>query len=524
MNFKITEKVIKNVTITVVIYLLCFGIAMAFFPIRPFWNDEWRLIYNLKFKTITQLWGPLDLLQQCPRTYLTILKEVTSYFDYSYTALRLPALVITAASALFIFYLKKKIFPGGNSIYSYLFILILISSQTFTDYIVQVKHYEMDIFLCLLALWQLMTLSEICNIGSVGRSRYLLLCLSFLAAPFFSYVYPIAIAPIFPVMILNSVASVKNKQNNKGQFLLSLYLPLVITAISVFVFYRIDVRQLMADDRMYQSYIKLCYNGTKESFPEEFWKLFSLVGSGALFEIIFGILGVVSFSYGIYVASVTLKKQEYSRENNFRLYAVALLLVVLCLFLAEKLLGGVARLTAFTVPSISILIVLFFEAMKKQGYTKPANIAAAVLFLGLLGNIVSTCIGRFTYPEYANRIKTYWHTEEALKLARLNKIPILITDGVRGVEDGIREDQGNVLLPAPGTISFNTITPAQVAGSDTLCAEAILKDDPEYKVWAPVPVYVIPDMKWINEYMKQLPPEYRSAIACDGISYKTITR
>ena len=499
------------------IYLVCFGIAMAFFPIRPFWNDEWRLIYNLKFKNVSQLWGTLDLLQQCPRVYLTALKKITSYFDYSYTSLRLPALVISVASMFVVFYLKKKILPG-SPVYGYLFILILISSQTFTDYLVQVKQYEMEILLCLLALWQLMALLEICDEGQRNKYKYLLLCFSFLVAPFISYTYPIAVAPIIPIIILSSIISLKNTQRNKTQFLLSLYLPLAIVSVSIVIFYFIDVKQLMADNRMYLSYTRMLGQGKDENhFIENFWKLFSLVGSGLIYEIIFGILGIASFFYGIYRLA-KIKQRDYTKEDYFKLYGVLLLILTLCLFFSGKLMGSVARLVAFTVPSVAILIVSFFEDLKaKYSYIKLANILATILFIGLFGNIISTCINTFTRSDYSNKIKTYWNTSLALKQARLNKIPILFTDGVRGYK--IDEH-----APVPGKISSNTITPEQIAGVDTLCTEVILKVNPEYKVWDTIPVYLIPDMKWTDEYMKQLPAEIKSAIACDGINFIKLNR
>ena len=518
MNFKNTEKVVRTATIGIIIYLLCFGIAMAFFPIRPFWNDEWRLLYNIKFRNVHQLWGTLDLLQQCPRCYLTLLKVIIAPFDYSYTAIRLPALIITTASIFFCFYLKKKIFPQ-SAVFSYLFILILISSQTFTDYIVQVKHYEMDIFLSLLALWQLITLLNICYQGIGNRYRYLLLCFSFLAAPFLSYVYPIAVAPIFPVILLASLSSVRNRQlKNKATLLLSVYLPLVIVSSSIVIFYFIDVKQLMADNRMYLSYWKMLGNKQHENpFIENFWNLFSLVGSGCLYEIIFGILGIAATVYAIYTLLATRKK-AYTRQDHLKGYAVLLLLITLCLLLADKLMGGVARLTAYTVPSIAMLITFFFEDVKtKYGYAKPANFIAAVMFLGLFGNIASTCINRFTYPEYNNRINTYWNTSLALKEARRNKIPILITNGQYG--DKIDEHAA-----VPGKIGFNMAPVGQIACENDFCAEVILKDNPEYKTWDPVPVYFMPDMKWAGEYIKQLPPQYTSAIACDGINIIRLTR
>ncbi len=519
MNLKNPEKIVKAATIGIVIYLLCFGVAMAFFPIRPFWNDEWRLIYNLKFKTNQQLWGQLDLLQQCPRVYLTLLKKFTSFFDYSYTAMRLPALITAIASIFLLLHLKKKIVPG-NSIYSYLFILILISSQTFTDYLVQVKQYEIEIFVCLLALWQLVTLLEICDDGmQVSKSKYFLLCFTFAVAPFFSYTYPIAVAPVIPIVILYA-ASVRKKQTGATDNinLLTLFIPLIVVFVAIIIFYIVDVKQLMADSRMYTSYRRMLGHDKDEGhIIENFWKFFSLLGSGLMFEVIFGALGISAFCYGIYRLAKT-KMQEYTKEDYFKLYAVVLSLLTLALIFSGKLMGGVARLTAFTVPSISILIISFIEDLKtKYRYGKLANVLAAVVFLGLYGNVVTTYINMFTYPEYSNRIKTYWNSGKALKLARLGKMPILITDGVRG-DKIINHDT------IPGQMRFNTITPEQIAGADTLCAEVVLKVNPEYKTWDPIPVYWLPDTKWTAEYMLQLPHEVRTAMVCDGINFKILNR
>ena len=497
--------------------MLCFGVAEAFFPIRPFWNDEWRLIYNLKFKNVSQLWGTLDLLQECPRVYLTVLKKVTSYFDYGYTALRLPALVLTATSIVLAFYLKKKVFPG-KSTYTYLFILILISSQTFTDYIVQVKHYEMEIFLCLLAIWQLITLLEIGERMIINNNKYLLLCFSFLVAPFFGYTYPIAIAPVFPVVIYSSVVTLRIKQSNKTSFLLYQYLPLFIVAASILTFYFIDVKQLMADKRMYASYLRMLGNQRGENhFLGNFWQLFSLVGSGCVYEIVFGILGVGSFVYGIYLL-VKTEKSNYNKEYYIRLYAVLLLIITIGLIFSGRLMGGVARLTAFTVPSISILIIAFITGLRdKYNQVKQANLIAALLFVGLFGNIITSYINPFIHQDYNEKIEAYRTTYDALKLARLSKIPILITDGIRG-------DELHPINKLPGKIRFHTITTDQIIGRDTLCTEVILKVNPGYSVTDTIPVYLIPDIKSAGEYMKQLPSDVTTAVACDGLSFIKLPR
>jgi hypothetical protein len=509
------QKFIKPATIAIIVYLFCFGIAMALFPIRPFWNDEWRLIYNIKFKSISQLWGTLDLLQECPRVYLSLLKVISAAFDYSYTSLRLPPLLIGLASIFLIFHLRKKFFPE-NTVFSYLFILIVVSSQTFTDYLVQVKQYEIDIFLSLVALWQFWTLLKISKEGQVHKASYILLLVSLLIVPYFSYTYPIAIAPAFPIIFLLPLLSKADAQSKRRR-LISLYVPLLLAAISILVFYVIDVKNVMADERMYASYQQAYYRHHQETFIEDFWKLFALVGSGFVFELIFGIIGIASF---FYIGYRVIKKKaiSFSNRNWLELYAVLLLLLILFLFATGKLVGGVARLTAYSVPSISILVISFLEEVKwRFQYRKTSNIVAAILFVALFGNIISTCINNFTYPEYKNRIKTYKHLSHALEDARLQHLPLMVTDGVLG-------DQYDTKPPSPGQIETNTITPRQIAGADTLCAEVIVKVNPAYKVWDTIPFYYMPDMKWIKEYVQQLPPQYQSVIAGDGIHFQKLKR
>jgi len=507
------NKVVRIAVILAAVYLLAFGIAMAFWPIRPFWNDEWRLIYNIKFKSVFQLWGTLDLLQECPRAYLTIIKWISAAFDYSYTALRLPPLIISIVSIFFIFHLRKRFYPE-NTTSSYLFVLIFISSQTFTDYVVQVKQYEMDILLSLLALWQL---SVLLNRNENGY-QYALLCISFLLAPYLSYTYPINVAPIFPVAVLFALAKERRSADPVSAKRFSrLLLPLLLAIISIAVFYVIDVRHMMADKRMYVSYQKAYYNTHRETFIEDVWNLFALVGSGFVFELIFGLLGIAAVGYGVY--RLTKKSyKDYSHTDYFHCYALVLIAVILGLFATGKLIGGVARLTAYSVPAISMLIISMLDDLHGRfGFKKVTSAITAILVLGLLGNIISSCINVFTYSEYKSRIATYRNTEKALTTARLNHIPFMATDGVCG-------DQWHPDPQRPGIIQTNTITPKQIEGADTLCAEVITKVNPGYKVWDTVKFYYMPDDKWISMYVKQVPASYKAVVAGNGILYKKYIR
>lgn len=503
------QKVVRITTVIMVVYLLGFGLAEALFPIRPFWNDEWRLIYNIKFKSFEALWGRLDLLQECPRVYLCSIKAIAAVFHYSYSALRLPPLLLTMMSVLFLFYLRKRIFPSGG-VLSYLFVLIVVSSQTFTDYMVQVKQYEMDILLSLLALWQMIELMAIAEGKRIFRGRYLLLCASLLLAPFFSYTYPINAAPLFFVAGLYVW---KNYRSRQSMRLTSLLLPLCLLALSISIFYFLDVRHMMADKDMYVSYKRSYYKHSEERFLFDLWNLFALVGSGFLFELVFGLLGIAAWLRAC-TKIVGKRFRLITLREQLQAYAVVLILVILILFASGKLIGGVARLTAYSVPAIALLIVFSLDAAYRLPLTRKwVAVVQVVLLLALCGNIVSTCINTFTYDEYAQRMATYRQTREALILARKKHVPFMFTDGVCG-------DSWNIKAPAPGSIRTQTIDAAQIAGKDTLCAEVIVRVNPGYQVQDTVPLYYMPDDRWIRNYVQQLPSGYSGAVAGDGLHYR----
>ena len=261
---------------------------------------------------------------------------------------------------------------------------------------------------------------------------------------------------------------------------------------------------------MYSSYRKMLgLTDGEHPFIVNIWRLFALVGSGALFEVVFGLLGFTAVAWGC----AALKKGStlLFRQWYLHLYALLLLMVTTAMILSGKMMGGVARLTVFTVPSIAYLIVIMLQdAAANRRIVKAANTMVVILFAGLAGNILTTCINTFTYPEYINRITTYKRVGEALDLARRSHLPMLYTDGVKG--DKISESSYE-----PGLIREHTITAEQIAGVDTLCAEVILKVHPAYKVWDACPLFLAPDFKYLPVYVQQVPGAYPAVIATDGL-------
>ncbi len=151
--------------------MILYGAAISLFEIKPFWLDEWNVIYNLKTKTYAQLGGKLDYGQQFPRVYLQIIKYITQPFDYSYTSLRLPSFVVHVSGLIFCYILSGRIF-GKQNAYRFFWLFIYASYSTSVEYFVQTKQYTMEMLLALVALWQLL---ELLNTGAknIRFTRYL---------------------------------------------------------------------------------------------------------------------------------------------------------------------------------------------------------------------------------------------------------------------------------------------------------------------------------------------------------------
>lgn len=489
-NSNNAAKKVHFLTLGLIALIFIWGLSMVCFEIKPFWIDEWRLIANIKFKNQDALWGKLDFTQQFPRVFLQVIKWFTESFNYNYFSLRFPSLIISVCSMILVVQLMKKTYPKP-SVARYLFVLIFISAQTFTDYLVQMKHYEMELLLSLVAIGQCYLMQRLVSTNSIASSTYLLLCLSFAVAPFFSYTYPIAVSPIFVLMIYN-LGTLKNKLS--ATQILKLSLPLIIAASSILILYKIDVAQLMKDEEMhrYWSYQMIQGNFSIGSIAEKIWGLFAKVGSGLLFEIIFGTLGITAFLYHIIYK---IKKQK---DNNGLLhYASILLVVVLILFFAGKIPMSESKFNAFTVPAISILIIqLLQDGLKNLKTKKLSQSLLIILFLGLTGNIVSTIINTFTDKNYSKRMAIYHRTNEAIELAQKQHIPILITPNV-GFPDDLVHFAPNLSKLPPSWV---------------------LRTFPSFSAKNSINVI---DIENLDQYTF---PKTRKAIVGDGLNFKIINK
>ena len=80
--YKNPDILIHKITLVTLLFIVCIGTVLVLAQIKPFWVDEWFIIYNLKTKNAAALFGQLEFMQQFPRVYLVLLKSFTSFFNY----------------------------------------------------------------------------------------------------------------------------------------------------------------------------------------------------------------------------------------------------------------------------------------------------------------------------------------------------------------------------------------------------------------------------------------------------------
>ena len=504
MTFKVKdpEKLVRKATIATLIFWVCWGLVLVVAQIKPFWVDEWRVIYNLKFKTAATIWGPLDFMQQFPRLYIEIIKAFSSLFDYSYFTLRLPSFLVGTGSIMLCYRLMTRIYPARH-FNRFLFVMTLVSCGTFTEYFVQIKQYTMDIFLSLVAIWQLLELLDIGKAVKFTDRKYLLLCASCLIVPSFSYTYPVAIAPVFVVLMAQSLHLLRaGGITGSRRTLLLKWLPASLSIMGIAIFYIADVSQLMHDEHMHGYWAHLMMGGgfSWSSFFLNIWNLFAEIGSGLFFWYIMGILGLASFIYSLRNSIRDMANGNLSNASLLRLYSVVLLVLSIIMFALGKLPLGEPRFNVFAIPAISLLIINLLDNLQQK---QPKALAiSALLYAGVIGNIYTTFIASVTGPEYAKKMQIYRSTEDAIVVAQARNLPILITPDVAYPYDKTQN------LPYDNTVP----------------GDWVLKTFPAYKVAKNIPVYPISNIGMVREVFKKLPPHIKTVMIGDGQSYNITSR
>ena len=469
-----------------------FGGLLVLKQRKPFWVDEWRIIYNLKFRTVPRLWEGLDYMQQAPRVYLSILKVFLAAFDYSYSALRLPPFVVGTALMLAAWRLMRRIYPDASPL-RYLFVLLPLCSLTFSGYYVQIKQYTMDMLLSLAAIWQLLELLRM-EEKEVSRRRVLLLCAAGCVLPFFSYTYPIAIAPAYGITLARMFKGSRGMRNSR------VLLPVAAGLAGICVFYVIDVRQLMADGgmKMFWGHLMLRegYSWQGVSVAPD---LFTKILQPSLFNTVLGYCCLAAFLLraGTFLLS---RKRAYDMRAVVECYSVLLLTFMLMLFFAGKLPIGEARLNAFGIPAMSMLLIWFLRQAYSHYAKWPASFAALLLLAGVIAAGVQAQFAPFREDMYARKLGIYRATESALKEASAKGLPVLITP--------------EVAYPWHESRNFPFYDP--------IPGDWVLKTLPGYHVRQGLPVINIANMEAADSVFALMPA--RQAMAGDGLRYRILNK
>ncbi len=522
------KKIIRYASITTLTFIVCWGLLLVIAQIKPLLIDEWRIIYNLKYKDAAGLWGELDFMQQFPRVYLEVIKAFSSACDYSYFSLRFPSFLIGTFTIFFAYRLSARLF-GSTDIRRFLFVLIIAASPTFTDYFVQVKQYTMDILLAVLSIWQLLQLMQAANVSNQSRSRYILLCASFLSAPFFSYAYPIIIAPVFVIAFVRSISAIRLQDSQGGvmRFLCRLWVPLIICAAAVVVFYRADAAQLMNDKSMhtYWDFRMMRHGFHPLQFFVAFYDLFALCGAGIVFEIIFGILGIWGFINAVVFSTRSLKKAKWNTADHTSWYCASAVVAIMLLFSTGNLAIGEARLTCFCAPVVSLLIISAVCSLPYYKYSIIAKpIVILVLFIGVAGNAFTALVGEQLTPQHALALHVYENTENAIIQAASEKTPIFISSDIASPYERILNFPATD-IPATAMYTLPDNAAAGDAGhKEKVPGDWILKTFPAYKAADQVAVYALNNPHDLRLRIAQLPATVKCVLMGDGQCFRKICR
>ncbi len=520
------NKSVRIITWSMMGVMLVYGIMVVAARLIPFGVDEWRLIYNIKFKNAAELLGPLDFVQQFPRTYLEVIKSFSGAFDYSYFSLRLLPFTAGAGCILFSYRLMQKMYKEDQPS-RYLFVLLLIGSPAFFEYIIQVKQYTMDILLSLVALRQLLALHDIATGKKQDTGAYLLLCISFLAAPFLSYTYSIVVVPVIGVAMLHCVQLVRNNTAGLKPVLLRMWLPIVCLLVAIGVFYKLDAAQLLKDDKMhfYWRYMMMQDGFDIVLLGKALYNLFALGGSGLVFEIIAGGMSIVGIGIALAHCIGSLRKKEWLAEDYVMWYSAGLVALVLVLFTLGKLPIGERRLNSFILPVTGVLIIGVIGRMKQAvALSKWGEGLVVLLVLASVGSVVSSPVNELTSDKRRNTLLIYEHTEKAIEIATAKHLPLFITPGIASpYQQIINYPHTNVVATELCVLPGSRDAACGSLG-DNIPGDWILKTFPAYKVTSHLPVYAIGAMADVPACMQQLPPGVTSVMAGDGINFSEVKR
>ncbi len=267
---------------TLVLFVILIETYQVIFTVKPFWLDEWFIIYNLKFNRTDEIFRDLDYSQQFPRILLYSINKFSGYFNYSYQALRIPSFVAMTAAIYIYIRISSKIYI--DPLNKWVTVLCILSFKTVSQYFIQTKHYSFEILFAVLIIYQLIYITRAVKNHKI-EVNYVISTLLIPVGFFCSYTYPILIVPALVVLLIQIKI--------KSSYYIGI-IPLVLSLISLLTAYSLDYSHVLSDSEM-QSYwhSKIFSRANWQTGLSNIWIFFSNVGAGLVFEYLLGSLIVV---------------------------------------------------------------------------------------------------------------------------------------------------------------------------------------------------------------------------------------
>ena len=171
---------------------------------KAFWLDEWFVLSSIKFKTYTDYFNQLDYGQHMPVAYISLIKLVSSNYDYSVWSLRIVPFLFQCLNIILSLLLAWTLFRNKSRSLFYItifFLFFLTYDETFI-YFTQVKLYSLDLFCVLIGTIQAIKTRNRCQAKeSQTPWKPWLNRAFFVFLPSLSHLYLIVLAPAFLLLL-----------------------------------------------------------------------------------------------------------------------------------------------------------------------------------------------------------------------------------------------------------------------------------------------------------------------------------
>ena len=431
--------------IVLLILFSIFSQIYSLIQLKAFWLDEWFILYNIKYKTYSKLFGNLFYIQQFPRVYLVIIKVLADISNYNYYILRLLPSTIQIVNIFFIAFLVRKIIFPNNENKGLLFILFFLSFQITIFYFTQLKQYTMEMFFSLLAIYYFHYLSKYYNRISIRSGSYILFLVGVFIGSFFSYTFPIVITPLLFSLFITLIYNFTYKKID-----IKAFIPIIVFLISLIINYFTDLQYVLNNKEQYSNldeYI-MSYDSTvllisglyniirlfAYNFifsPQNYHISFAIILYLIKITIIFLTLVGLIVKTKEQIVKMKTNKFNYLKSLRFRenpsiaVYFLLLFILTLVLYFLKILPIGQARINYFSFLFTTYFLItgLFsiINRFKRIKYLMITIVLFAIMFQNIRGNLREFKNKNLLFDQ-----EIYENVGNAIIRAQKNKLPIIV--------------------------------------------------------------------------------------------------